>query len=150
MATETDPVLGSRKPGLWVTGATGFIGSRFLDNETRDRYRVIAHARSPERVESLKDLPPADVWSFGDLHAGIIDWPASENIETTLHLASPSSWYLLNDPKVYDIVIDSVKHVWRHTLENGGKHFVFVSSASALGGYDSRADWKSKRNHQLP
>ena len=150
MATETDPVAGSRKPGLWVTGATGFIGSHLLNDKTRDRYRVIAHARSTERIERLRNLPPADAWSFGDLQAGIIDWPDDETIETTLHLASPSSWSLLNDPKVYDWVIDSVKLAWRQTVENGGKHFVFVSSASALGGYDSRSDWKVKRNHQLP
>lgn len=111
---------------------------------------IVAHARSQNRLRPQFGDMSVSEWSFGDLQEGNLTWPSGRSIETTVHLASPSSWSLLEDPRVYDIILDSVKGVFEHSLSLGVKHFIYVSSAAALGGYSCKRDWLSRQRHWLP
>ena len=137
---------------MWVTGAGGFIGRRFLEKAPHEAFSLTHHSRTRLGAEALSEQTDHDHYSHGDLlDWESIRWSSTEaHVDVAVHLASPSTWSILDSPEVYDHIIQSAQNALHLALGKGLRHFVYVSSASALGGYHTHRDFLAKEKHFLP
>jgi len=117
---------------IGLTGATGFLGSRFIDTALRRGHEIIAFTRSPERT-----IPGCAMRRF-DLHAP----PDLGGCEAVVHLAGESVVGLWTAAKKHRIVESRVLGTRRvvealNALKE--KPEVFVSG-SAIGFYGDRGE----------
>jgi UDP-glucose 4-epimerase len=94
-----------------VTGATGFVGQRFM-NYKRDRYDL--------RPVSLRAVKPSAI--------------SLRDVDTLVHLAGKAHDMSLQDEAVYfDINYSITRELAEHAIESGVKHFIYISSVKVYG-----------------
>ncbi|WEX75625.1 NAD(P)-dependent oxidoreductase [Sinorhizobium numidicum] len=120
---------------LVVTGATGFIGARLIDQALSRGYLVTALARNPERVSARKNPRlRIEKWSIGE------PLPSVTQSDAIFHLAAyiPAD---LSDPhqaaRCFEVNTNGALQVAMQAASKGVKRFVFFGSgqvyAPALG-----------------
>jgi UDP-glucose 4-epimerase len=112
-----------------VTGATGFVGQRFMER-SNGRYKLVP--------VSLRNARPKDIDLTG--------------IDTIVHLAGKAHDMQLKDEKVYfDINYELTKELGIHAWQSGVKHFIYVSSVKVYGeGSDTVLDENSDCHPEDP
>jgi UDP-glucose 4-epimerase len=111
---------------LVVTGATGFIGSRLIDQALSRGYRVMALARSPDRVASRgSSRLHVEKWSLGDA------LPAMTQASAILHLAAhiPANFGDAHEAaRCFEVNTNGALQLAMHAASQGVKRFVFFGS----------------------
>src|SRR6188474_2005140 len=83
---------------VFVTGGNGFIGSAVVRTLVERDHTVRCLLRQPSCTERIEDLPVerviGDVRDLASMREGI------QGCEGVIHLASISSWSLINSPMV--------------------------------------------------
>jgi uncharacterized protein (TIGR01777 family) len=120
---------------VWVTGASGLIGSSLVRALRDDGHRVERAVRRPARA------PDEIHW---DVERGTLDpWPAAETPEAVVHLAGESlvagRWNSDIERRIRASRVDATESLaaWLATREPPPRHFV---SASGIGFYGDRGD----------
>ncbi|MDQ2982774.1 MAG: NAD-dependent epimerase/dehydratase family protein [Actinomycetota bacterium] len=119
---------------IFVTGGTGFIGSRVvraLRERGHDVRCLLRPASSTERIDDL---------DFERVEGDVLDRSSFEDAlrgcDGCIHLASVSGWEEIASAHVEAIVIDGTRNVVEAVQRAGGVRLVYVSSSTAINGSD--------------
>ena len=116
---------------VFVTGGNGFIGSVVVRQLATDGHAVVCLLRPTSNTDRLAGLryerADGDVRDAGSLRAGMA------GCDAVIHLASLSSWDLIDSPEMKDVVLGGTKNVLEAAQALGNPRVVFVSSVTAVG-----------------
>lgn len=119
---------------IFITGATGFIGSHVAHRLLEAGHELVAIARNTEKTPSLSSHPrvrrvPASLYDFAMIREKIA------GCDACVHVAL--GW---GDTPVSMLETDTRATVFllQACIEQGVKHFIYTSSTAALGGFWSR------------
>jgi UDP-glucose 4-epimerase len=119
---------------IFITGATGFIGSYVAYRLLEAGHELVAIARNPDKTPSLTDHPrvrrvPASLYDFAVIREQLA------GCDACVHVAL--GW---GDTPVSMLETDTRATVFllQACVEQGVKHFIYTSSTAALGGFWSR------------
>jgi len=114
----------------FITGATGFIGNRLLEELLRNENEVHILARSPEKVDAL---PKNQVSVFkGNLFTTDVLEKAIKGCDVVYHLAAYANLWSKDKNLAYETNFTGTKNVLEAALKNEVKKVVFTSSAATL------------------
>jgi nucleoside-diphosphate-sugar epimerase len=129
---------------LFITGATGFIGSYIAEEFIRQNWCVTAliHKRNSERLEALSSkgkvkFVHGDIGDFESLQNALIS--NGKRFDAIIHCAGRASdvgW----KREFRRINLDSVRYLVRLTKELNIERFVFVSTTDVYGLRDFRGE----------
>src|SRR5581483_9648989 len=111
---------------ILVTGATGFIGSHFVERAVEEGRRVRCLVR---RSSSFKQLPAAAELAFGDLGGNVGLSEALEGVDFVVHLAGVTK--ARTQAEYYHGNVEATTNLVR--AAGSVKRFVHVSSLAAAG-----------------
>ena len=115
----------------FVTGATGFIGSRLVEKLSAEGHEVYCLIRSPEKFNALRGehthLVLGDLDDFDALLRGCKD------CEVVYHLAAYAKVWSKDKNMPYKINVQGTINLLEASLKNGVKKFIFTSSAAVFG-----------------
>lgn len=114
---------------VFVTGATGLLGTNVIIKLLKDGYFVIALVRQKSRYygqenENLQ-LIEGDLFSDVSSYLKIVDF--------IIHIAAETNQDLLSYAEYRKINYDVVVHLFSEAVEAGVKKFLFVSTANTIG-----------------
>jgi dihydroflavonol-4-reductase len=116
---------------VFVTGGNGFIGSVVVRQLADDGHRIACLLRSTSSVDRLAGIDyervDGDVRDLESLRAGMA------GADAVIHLASLSSWDLIDSPEMKDVVLGGTANVLEAAAGLGNPRVVFVSSVTAVG-----------------
>ena len=115
----------------FVTGATGFIGSRLVEKLAGEGHEVYCLIRSPEifTVIGGKGIHPV----FGDLDNSNALLQGSKGCDVVYHLAAYAKPWSKDKKLPYRINVQGTINLLEASLKNGVKKFIFTSSAAVFG-----------------
>jgi dihydroflavonol-4-reductase len=117
---------------VFVTGGSGFIGSRVVRQLTEKGHEVRCLLRQSSRTERIDGVDYerhlGDVRDEESLVAGL------DGCDGIIHLASISSWDMIRSPLMRQVVVDGTRNVLEAASKVGGVRTVFVSSCAAING----------------
>ena len=123
---------------IFLTGATGFLGSYILQLLLEKGY----HVRALRRQDKVPAWIPA---SFFEQHAAGLEWvegdildvvaleEAMEGVDAVVHSAALVSFHKHDQQALYQINVEGTANVVNMALEQGVKRLVHISSVAALG-----------------
>jgi dihydroflavonol-4-reductase len=116
---------------VFVTGGNGFIGSVVVRQLAAEGHRIACLLRPSSNTDRLAGIDyervAGDVRDLDSLRAGMAGAGA------VIHLASLSSWDLIDSPEMKDVVLGGTRNVLDAAKELGNPRVVFVSSVTAVG-----------------
>ena len=119
---------------IFITGATGFIGSHVAYHLLEAGHELVAIARNAEKTPTLSNHPrvrrvPASLYDFAVIRESLA------GCDACVHVAL--GW---GDTPVSMLETDTRATVFllQSCVEQGVKHFIYTSSTAALGGFWSR------------
>jgi UDP-glucose 4-epimerase len=119
---------------IFITGATGFIGSHVAYRLLEAGHELVAIARNADKTPSLSNHPrvrrvPASLYDFAAIREALA------GCDACVHVAL--GW---GDTPVSMLETDTRATVFllQACVEQGVKHFIYTSSTAALGGFWSR------------
>ncbi|MCG6189638.1 NAD-dependent epimerase/dehydratase family protein [Maribellus maritimus] len=113
----------------FITGATGFIGNRLLEELLRNENEVHILARSPEKL----NIPEKRVTVFkGDLFSTDVLEKAITGCDVVYHLAAYANLWSKDKTLAYKTNYTGTKNVLEAAFRNNIKKVVFTSSAATL------------------
>jgi UDP-glucose 4-epimerase len=132
-----------------VTGATGFIGSYFMQELLRQQYQVRALVRS--NATSL----PVGVEKFtGDLTQPATLRDCCENIDTVFHLAGYAHAFAEGDPgfaaKHQAVNFQGTQNLFNEAVRSGVRSIVYFSSVKAVADSSNSVDEHWQQEPQSP
>jgi nucleoside-diphosphate-sugar epimerase len=131
----------------FVTGATGLIGSHLVLRLTEENMPVTALFRNEKRKTEVYDLFrfyekeslfQQVQWVKGDVEDADDMYELTEGMHTVFHCAAIVSYHKKNASRMLEVNINGTKNIVNACIENDVKHFIHVSSISALG--DSKGE----------
>jgi dihydroflavonol-4-reductase len=140
----------------FVTGATGLIGSHLVLRLTEENMSVTALFRNENGKEEVlnlfrfygkENLFQQVQWVIGDVEDVDDMYELTEGMHTVFHCAAIVSYHKKEASRMLEVNINGTKNIVNACIENDVKHFIHVSSISALG--DSKGeiiDEESPRN----
>jgi dihydroflavonol-4-reductase len=117
---------------VFVTGGTGFIGSRVVRALCERGDDVACLIRPTSRLARLEGLPVS--WVEGEIRDRASYAATLRRCDACIHLAGPSSWAAVSRPDVADIVVGGAANIVEEAQTVPGLRLVHVSSAAAVGG----------------
>jgi dihydroflavonol-4-reductase len=119
---------------VFVTGGNGFIGSVVVKQLVERGHDVVCLLRASSKVDRLEGLSytraEGDVRDVASLDKGM------EGCGGVIHLASLSSWDLIDSPEMKDVVLGGTANVLAAAKRVEPARVVFISSTTALGATD--------------
>jgi dihydroflavonol-4-reductase len=116
---------------IFVTGGSGFIGSVVVRMLVERGDEVACLVRPTSTTTRIDDVPhhrvEGDVRDLDSLRRGM------EGCTGVVHLASLSSWTLIDSPEMSATVEDGTRNVLQAAQEHDVPRVVFVSSLTAVG-----------------
>lgn len=116
---------------VFVTGGNGFIGSVVVRELAAQGHEVVCLLRPTSNTDRLAGVQferaDGDVRDAESLRAGIA------GARAVIHLASLSSWDLIDSPEMKDVVLGGTRNVLDAAAALGNPRVVFVSSVTAVG-----------------
>jgi dihydroflavonol-4-reductase len=117
---------------VFVTGGSGFIGSRVVRRLVEDGHVVRCLLRPTSRTDRIEDLELERV--VGDLGDVEALERGADGCDGCIHLAGVSSWDEIASPQVEETIVGGTRRVVDAVSRVPGLRFVYVSSAAAVNG----------------
>lgn len=121
------------KPAVFITGATGFVGSHVARRLLTDGYQVEALTRKPGQFGLLTDISDKITWHIGD----VTDIPSLEAAirpnQDVIHAAALVSFSPKDRRAMEKVNVEGTANVVNVCLNVGVRKLGFVSSVAALG-----------------
>ncbi|HOX53833.1 MAG: NAD(P)-dependent oxidoreductase [Candidatus Omnitrophica bacterium] len=117
---------------IFVTGATGFIGSHLVEKLIQEKHQVTAYVRKTSNLEYLPkeaNIVYGDICDYSILKKSLIGFDAVYH-----NAALVSDWAKKED--FYRINLEGTKNVFNAIKENNIKKLILTSSAGVLGEED--------------
>ncbi|GGB68335.1 SDR family oxidoreductase [Fictibacillus barbaricus] len=128
---------------IFLTGATGFLGGRLIQNLSREGHTLYVLARNLEKAEQLiqktADLKGSIHIIQGDItvpHLGItkeVEKELLNKIDVFYHMAALVKFDLDLKEELFQINYSGTKHALDAAKKMGVSHFYYVSTAYTLG-----------------
>ena len=115
---------------IFVTGATGFIGSKLCEQLAGDSEDVVAFCRS--KPYSFQNFPSVRIVR-GDLKSQVDLVAGMQGCSGCIHLAGLASQWSRRRSDFYDVNVVGTKNVLHAATANGISKLVFVSTAGVFG-----------------
>jgi dihydroflavonol-4-reductase len=116
---------------VFVTGGNGFIGSVVVRQLAASGHEPICLLRPTSNLDRLAGIDyvraDGDVRDPESIRAGLA------GCDAVIHLASLSSWDLIDSPEMKDVVLGGTQNVLGAAAALGNPRVVFVSSVTAVG-----------------
>jgi dihydroflavonol-4-reductase len=116
---------------VFVTGATGFIGSHLVEALVRNNEQVYALARKTSNTDRLKKLGITLV--DGDVTDASSLKGVMKDCQTVYHLANRYEMWLPDKSLFYKVNVDGTRNVLNEAMNAGVEKVVYASAAEALG-----------------
>jgi dihydroflavonol-4-reductase len=136
MDTFEEKTMKDTTKRIFITGATGFVGSyltRYLVNEGYTY--IVAMRRPTSPMDLVADIAHKVQWVEGD----ILDLPLLESIlrghaiDWIYHCAAVVSFDPRNREEMYDVNVNGTANIVNTALDIGIEKMVYVSSIAAIG-----------------
>lgn len=114
-----------------VTGASGFIGSWLVRKLLHEGHKVKVLCRPTSTFELIADLEFEK--SFGDITDPKSIEAAISNIDTVFHLAGYIGYKKSDHDLMNKINVKGTENIYKLSLKNKVKNFIFLSSVTAIG-----------------
>jgi nucleoside-diphosphate-sugar epimerase len=112
---------------IFLTGASGFVGSHLVQSLIAAGHEVLAHYRSPQSL-NIQSQPNLQVWS-GDLNDVHSLAKRLQGIDSVIHCAAEMK--LWNSKKVlHETNVLMTEHILKATKQAGVSQFIYMSDAS--------------------
>jgi nucleoside-diphosphate-sugar epimerase len=112
---------------IFLTGASGFVGSHLLQSLVAAGHQVLAHYRSPQSLNS-QSQPNLQVWS-GDLNDVHSLAKQLQGIDSLIHCAAEMK--LWNSKKtLHETNLLMTEHILKAAKQAGVSQFIYMSDAS--------------------
>jgi farnesol dehydrogenase len=116
---------------IFVTGSTGFIGSRLVARLASEGHTVHALYRSENKV--ARDLPSNIILFKGDLtQSGSLE-DAMHGCDAVIHTAAFAGVWVRDEKVIYDLNVASTVLILKIAAEKGIRRCVVTSSAAVFG-----------------
>ena len=124
----------NKEANIFVTGATGFLGTYILRELLESGYKnILALRRSTSPNELVADISDKIEWVEGNvLDLGSIE-EAVEKADYIIHSAALVSFDPGEKMLMYKINVEGTANLVNLALEYGIKKFVYISSVASLG-----------------
>ncbi len=144
---------------IFITGATGLVGSHLLIELLKKDFSILALYRSNRSLEKVKDL--FKLYDLPELFEQI-DWVKGDILETDLldevlsevdyivHAAAKISFSPKDKEKMYRVNVKGTELLVNLALKHGIEYFLHVSSVAALGGNEKIKSEKSIWSWNIP
>jgi len=120
---------------IFITGATGFIGSHLVNHLSRTGHRLVCLARPTSDRKILEESGATIV--FGDVTDRSATREVMQGCQWVVHLASTFEFWV-TDKRVYRAVnVDGTRTLMENALEAGVTKVIHVSTAAVYG----NAEW---------
>ena len=118
---------------IFVTGATGLLGSFICRRLISDGYSVRALRRSSSNTNLVADIEDQISWVEGDLldTAGLVEH--LEGVSGVIHSAALVSYDSRDEAKMHKVNVEGTANVVNASLRQGVGYFLHVSSVAAIG-----------------
>ncbi len=121
------------KPLIFLTGATGFLGSSLLRALLHAGHTVRALRRADSRLDLVAEVADQVEWVEGD----VLDVPSLEDaligVDTVVHAAALVSFDPADERRLMEVNCTGTANVVNAALFNGVRRLVHISSVAALG-----------------
>jgi len=116
---------------IFITGATGFIGTRLVDFLSRTDHELYCLARKTSQIQGLQTAGVRII--MGDINDRDSLVEGMQGCDWLVHLASSFDFWV-PDRRVYHAVnIDGVRNVMESALKTGIKKVIHISTAAVFG-----------------
>lgn len=112
----------------FVTGASGFIGTRLVQKLVKNSGKVIALVRQPEKNKEL--IIPGVQLIKGDLFDNEVIEKSIAGCDFVFHLAAYANIWSKDKNLSWQINVEGTRNILELSLKNGIKRVVFTSSAA--------------------
>ena len=118
---------------VFITGATGLLGS-YICKELLDKgYKIRAIKRSTSSMTLLGDMADKIDWIVGDMNDTSTLAEALEGVEAVIHGAAIISFDKRDEKRMYKTNVLGTADLVNASLKAGIKNFVHISSVAAIG-----------------
>ncbi|MEL6986957.1 MAG: SDR family NAD(P)-dependent oxidoreductase [Bacteroidota bacterium] len=138
-----------KNKSIFITGATGFIGSYIVKYLLKEGYtNLIAIRRKSSPLDLLKDDHGKLEWIIADLMDEFAYQEALAKSDIVIHSAAIVSYDKALRKKMYQINIEGTAQLVNHSLEHQIEKFIHVSSVAAIGRFkrvqsiDENSKWQ--------
>jgi dihydroflavonol-4-reductase len=118
---------------IFLTGASGLIGSHICRRLVAEGFAVRALHRPGSSLGALKDIAQAIDWVEGDLLDVSLLRKALEGCQQVVHCAGVVSYSPRDTELLYQVNVEGTKALVDASLAAGIKRFVHLSSVAAIG-----------------
>jgi dihydroflavonol-4-reductase len=119
---------------IFITGATGFIGTCLIKRLAQTDHELVCLARETSATDALKaadaEIILGDVTDTHSLLKGM------EGCDWVVHLASSFIFWAPNKQVFRDVNITGTRNVLESALEKGVSKVIYISSAAVYGNVD--------------
>lgn len=124
----------SKRDRIFVTGATGFVGSYIVRALIRDGYtNIICLTRSTEKDPFIADFASKVTWIKGD----ILDLPllmgVLKDVDVIIHAAALVTFHTNKKKSLIATAMEGTANLVNVAIDNSVKKFIHISSVAALG-----------------
>ena len=118
---------------IFITGATGLLGSFICRDLLRKGYKVRAIKRKSSRMTLLEDIADQIDWVIGNMDDTPFLEEALEGVESVIHGAAIISFDKRDEAAMHQTNVQGTADLVNVCLKLGIKNFVQISSVAALG-----------------
>jgi dihydroflavonol-4-reductase len=118
---------------IFLTGASGFLGSYLLRALVRRGYQVRALKRKSSPLHLVQDILNQVEWVDGDINDFASLEEALEGIEDVYHAAALVSFDSKDKAEMLKVNFQGTENIVNIAQEKGIRKFLYVSSIAALG-----------------
>ncbi|MGB3849088.1 MAG: NAD-dependent epimerase/dehydratase family protein [Tunicatimonas sp.] len=118
---------------IFVTGATGLLGSFICRRLLEHGYAVRALRRPTSRLSLLEDIHDQITWVEGDILDTVLLTEQLAGAEAVVHCAALVSYDSRHEAQMHKVNVEGTANLVNASLRLGIDHFLHVSSVAAIG-----------------
>jgi 2-alkyl-3-oxoalkanoate reductase len=112
---------------IFLTGASGFVGSHLVQSLIAAGHEVLAHYRAPQAL-NIQSQPNLQVWS-GDLNDVQALAGRLQGIDSVIHCAAEMKLWNC-EKELHETNVLMTKHILKASKQAGVSQFIYMSDAS--------------------
>ena len=122
---------------VFITGATGFLGTNLVHLLIKEDIKVTAIKRSTSNISAFENMPID--WKTGDvLDLDSLMNACPENIDFVFHIAADTSMWSVKNTQQTKINLQGTSNMIEVALNKKAKRFIHTSSIAAYGLHDDQ------------
>jgi len=118
---------------IFITGATGLLGSFICRDLLKKGYKVRAIKRENSRMTLLEDITDQIDWVVGNMDDTTFLEEALQGVEAVIHGAAIISFDKRDEPAMHKTNVEGTTDLVNACLKLGIKNYTQISSVAALG-----------------